>query len=258
MNLIDSHCHLDFPELAVGLEQELNACADTGVNQIVIPGVTSADWQRVLTCTDLHHPVTRHAALGLHPCFLNQHSLVADIDRLESLIRTRSDIIAVGECGLDLFLEDPQLELQQELFNAQLELAKQFDLPVILHVRRSVDLVLKSLRRHKVKAGGVAHAFSGSLHQAREFAKLGFLIGVGGAITYERAQRLRKVVVKLPLEQILLETDAPDMPLHGFQGELNRPSRVKLVAECLAQLRGISNEEVAEQTTANAKQLFAL
>ena len=258
MNLIDSHCHLDFPELAEGLEQELDACADAGVNQIIIPGVTSADWQRVITCTELQHPVTRYAALGLHPCFLNHHSFKADIERIESLLRTHSKIVAVGECGLDLFIENPQLELQQQLFDAQLELAKQFNLPVILHVRRSVDLVLKSLRRHKLKAGGVAHAFSGSIQQAQEFAKLGFKIGIGGSITYERAQRLRKVSVDISLTQILLETDAPDMPLNGFQGEPNRPSRVALVAECLAQLRGISVEEVAAQTTANAKQLFGL
>ncbi len=258
MNLIDSHCHLDFPELAEGLEQELDACADAGVNQIIIPGVTSADWQRVLDSTLFHHPVTRYAALGLHPCFLNHHSLKTDIERLESLLRTHSNIVAVGECGLDLFIENPQLEQQLQLFDAQLELAKQFELPVILHVRRSVDLVLKSLRRHQLKAGGVAHAFSGSIQQAQEFAKLGFKIGIGGSITYERAQRLRKVVVEIPLTEILLETDAPDMPLNGFQGEPNRPSRVKLVAECLAQLRGISVEEVAEQTTANAKQLFGL
>ena len=171
MNLIDSHCHLDFPELAEGLEQELDACADAGVNQIIIPGVTSADWQRVLDSTQFQHPVSRYAALGLHPCFHGHHSLDTDIERLESLMRTHSNIVAVGECGLDLFIENPQLELQQQLFDAQLQLAKQFELPVILHVRRSVDLVLKSLRRHQLKAGGVAHAFSGSIQQAQEFAK---------------------------------------------------------------------------------------
>ena len=113
MNLVDSHCHLDFPELAEGLEQELDACADAGVSQIIIPGVTAADWQRVLDSAGFHHTVARYAALGLHPCFLDQHSLAEDIERLELLLRTESNILAVGECGLDLYIESPQLELQK-------------------------------------------------------------------------------------------------------------------------------------------------
>lgn len=256
--LFDSHCHLDFPEFAVGISSHLDQAQLKGVTDILVPGVTANDWFRVIDTCQLSHPIQRHLALGLHPCFLQQHNVEQDLLTLEAHLKQRDDIVAIGECGLDLFIEEPQLDTQQTLFDAQLELAAAYDLPVVLHVRRSVDLVTQRLRRHRLQRGGIAHAFSGSQQQADNLVALGFLIGVGGAVTYERANRLRRVVCSLPATSLALETDAPDMPLSGYQGASNHPLRVAEVAETVARLRGESTESIAQQTYHNVAALLGL
>ena len=242
----------------MGYATHLDRANDSGVSDILIPGVTQADWGRILQLCAIHHPVKRHVALGLHPCFMSHHSPASDLSRLESLLDSRHDIVAVGECGLDLFIDNPHIEDQQRLLDAQLVLAKRYNLPVVLHVRRAVDLILKALRRHKLPRGGIAHAFSGSVQQAEQFRDLGFLIGVGGAVTYPRAQRLRKLVSTCPIDTIVLETDAPDMPLSGFQGQSNHPCKVKDVAQAVSQLRDESLEYVSTQTHVNVNRLLGL
>lgn len=256
--LFDSHCHLDFPEFAVGINTHLNQAQANGVTDILVPGVTANEWSRVLHACQLTHPVRRHIALGLHPCFLQQHDIDQNLLELETHLKQRDDVVAVGECGLDLFIEDPQLETQLRLFDAQLELAAKFDLPVVLHVRRAVDLITQRLKRHRLRRGGIAHAFSGSQQQADNLVALGFLIGVGGVVTYERANRLRKVVCSLPVTSLALETDAPDMPLCGYQGMPNHPSRVAEVAATVADLRGESTEYIAQQTHHNVTDIMGL
>jgi len=256
--LFDSHCHLDFPEFAVGISSRLDQAQAKGVTDILVPGVTANDWSRVIQSCQLNHPVRRHLALGLHPCFLQQHDIDQDLLTLETHLKQRDDVVAIGECGLDLFIENPQLEIQQTLLDAQLELAAAFELPVVLHVRRSVDLITQHLKRHRLRRGGIAHAFSGSQQQADNLVALGFLIGVGGAVTYERANRLRRVVCSLPLTSLALETDAPDMPLSGYQGMPNHLSQVAQVVETVAALRGEPVEAVAQQTHHNVAALLGL
>lgn len=166
--------------------------------------------------------------------------------------------MAVGEIGLDFRPGQAEAAQQEQLLEAQLKLAKAHDLPVLLHAVKAHDQVLKLLRRQNLPRAGIVHAFSGSEQQAREYAKLGFKLGFGGAMTHERAHKLHRLVAELPLEWLVLETDAPDMPLSGHQGERNEPSRVAEVARLIAELRGISVEEVKAVTHATAVSLLKL
>lgn len=263
MELIDTHCHLDFEPLSdlsntTTLEHTLGLAKAEGVSTIVLPAVSASRWQRVLDICESNHEVQLIPALGLHPCFLDQHT-DQHLILLEQLIQlNRNKIKALGEAGLDLFIDNPRVERQLELLNGQIELAKTFNLPLLLHGRRAVDQLLKVLRQARPAAGGVIHAFSGSEQQAGQLWDLGFYIGLGGSITYARAQRLRRVAKAVPLESILLETDAPDMPLCGYQGQSNWPHRVAKVARILASIRGVGCEQIAAQTSMNARQLLAL
>lgn len=262
MELIDTHCHLDFEPLSgvsnpEYLELTLALAKAEKVSTIIVPAVSSARWEGVLELCSSSGSVRRLPALGLHPCYLNQHR-DADLQQLETLLGQHPEIKALGETGLDLFIEDPQIDRQIELFEGHIALAKRFNLPLLLHGRRAVDQIIKILRRTKPPRGGILHAFSGSEQQARQLWDLGFYLGIGGSVTYERAQRLRRVVEAVPLESILLETDAPDMPMQGFQGEPNWPHRIGYVARILADIRRVPVEVIAEQTTANARRLFGL
>lgn len=255
LRLIDSHCHLDFAAFDKNREQELQHCAEQGVEAVVIPGVAAASWGALSDLCALH--ANLFPAYGLHPYFLDQH-LDQHIDVLAQHLRA-NQAVAVGEFGLDYFLAELDPERQQTLFTAQLDIAKQLALPVILHVRKAHDQVLKELRRLQLPQAGVVHAFSGSEQQARQYIELGFKLGFGGAVTYERARKLRRLAVNLPLAAIVLETDAPDMaPAFAPQGEPNRPSFLPGIARCMAELRGIGVDELAEQTRANAVSLFRL
>lgn len=262
MELIDTHCHLDFEPLSgvsnpEYLQLTLALAQAEKVSTIFVPAVTASRWQAVLDVCAVAGPVKRYPALGLHPCFLSEH-VDDDLERLEVALAQHSEIRAVGETGLDLYIDAPEIDRQLRLFEGQVQLANQFNLPLLLHGRRAVDQVIKVLRQHEPKAGGVLHAFSGSEQQAKQLWELGFLIGIGGSITYERAQKLRRVVKSVPLESILLETDAPDMPMQGFQGEPNWPHRVGYAARTLAELRGDTVEAIAAQTTANARRLLRI
>ena len=262
MELIDTHCHLDFEPLSgvsnpECLQLTLGLAQAESVSTIVVPAVSASRWDAVLEVCRAPGPVARIPALGLHPCFLAEHA-ETDLIQLESYLTQTPEVKAIGECGMDLFIDDPQPERQIHFLAAQIELAKQFDLPLLLHGRRAVDQLIKLLRQQRPQAGGVLHAFSGSEQQAKQLWDLGFLIGLGGSITYERAQRLRRVAQSVPLESILLETDAPDMPMNGFQGEPNWPHRVGYAARTLAELRSMDVTAVAEQTSANARRLMKL
>lgn len=252
MRLIDSHCHIDFPQFDSRRQELLAQASLSGVDEIVVPGVTEKHWGRLLDCVSHHAGL--HAALGLHPCFLDQHQ-PEDLKRLARLLETQT-VCAVGEIGLDLFIPDADLDAQLFYLDQQLALAKQFDLPVLLHVRKAHDQMLQRLRRVKLQAGGVVHAFSGSKQQAMQYVDLGFKLGIGGTITYERAKKLRSIVSEMDLADLILETDAPDMPLSGYRDEINQPARVREVAEMVAQLKRCSVEQVARITTAQAVGLF--
>ena len=253
VKLFDSHCHLDFAVFDQDREALFRRAADVGVEHFLVPGVEAGRWQNVIT---LAQRPDCFAALGLHPCFLSSHHK-QHLQQLDQLL-SEGKAVAVGEIGLDYWQGPTEADEQQYFFDAQLELAKRYQLPVVLHVRKAHDQVLARLRKIKLSAGGFVHAFSGSLQQAEQYIGLGFKLGFGGAISYDRARKLRRLVAELPLESMVLETDAPDMPLAEYREQPNTPERIRQVAEIIAQLRGISVDEVARVTTATARQLLDL
>lgn len=198
------------------------------------------------------------AALGLHPIVVEEHTQQS-LEELDALLATRPEkVIAIGEIGLDLYRDNPQFERQQELLDAQLKMAKRYDLPVLLHSRRTHDKLAMQLKKHNLPRTGVVHGFAGSLQQAQRFIDLGYCIGVGGTITYPRASKTRDVMAQLPLASLLLETDAPDMPLNGFQGQPNRPERAAKVFATLCELRPEAPDVIANALFHNTQRLFAL
>jgi TatD DNase family protein len=256
MKFIDTHCHFDFPPFVDDARESIARAAQSGVERIIVPCVDASRFALVTQLAQQHQAL--YAALGLHPINIAAHQ-DAHLDELESwLKKPESKRVAIGEIGLDLYMDDAQFDKQTRLLDAQLRLAKQYDLPVILHSRRTHDRLAMHLRRHDLPRRGVVHGFAGSQQQAERFIQLGYAIGVGGTITYERATKTRNTLANLPLEALLLETDAPDMPLQGFQGQPNRPERARNVFEVLCQLRSESPEEIANALWHNSLHLFAL
>ena len=245
--LIDSHCHLDAAEFDADRDAVQAAALAAGVGRIVVPGVAVDGFEKLKTS------VARYpgcfAAYGIHPLYVMQ-AADADLDVLRRWLQTEKPV-AVGEIGLDFYVPGIDPARQELFFVEQLKLAREFDLPVILHVRRAVDQVLKQLRRIRV-SGGIAHAFNGSRQQADEFIKLGFKLGFGGAMTYAGSTRIRALAATLPLDSIVLETDAPDMAPAWLNGGRNSPAELPRIAAVLAELRGLPVAEIAERTSANA------
>ncbi|MEA9746029.1 TatD family hydrolase [Xanthomonas campestris pv. raphani] len=253
MHLIDSHCHLDASEFDADRAAVIARAQAAGVMQQVVPAITAASWPGMREACALAPGL--HPAYGLHPIFLDQHRP----EHLEVLAEwiARERPCAIGECGLDFFLEGLDAQTQRHYFDGQLQLAKRFDLPLIVHARRAVEEVIA---RIKAVGGirGVVHSFAGSPEQAQQLWKLDFMIGLGGPVTYPRANRLRGLAAQMPLQHLLLETDAPDQPDAGIRGQRNEPARLRTVLDCIAQLRGEPAEAIAAQTSANARRLFGL
>lgn len=246
--LIDTHCHLDAAEFGGRQDDIVHAAQSAGVGVLVFPSVERANFAAVQTICARHPDCA--PAYGIHPMYVDR-AQPGDLDALRSQL-AQPGVVAVGEIGLDFFVEEYDREKQESWFAAQLELAREFGLPVLLHIRRAQDTVLKHLRRIRV-IGGIAHAFNGSRQQADAFVKLGFKLGFGGAMTHTRATRLRALAAGLPLESIVLETDAPDIPPDFLErGRPNKPEYLPRIAQTLAELRGLSAEEIAQATTANA------
>ena len=218
-----------------------------------MPAIDAAGWPKLRELCAVDEGL--HPAYGLHPMYLSSHR-PQHLHELREWLQ-RELPVAVGECGLDFFVDDLDPATQRDYFLRQLELAKEFDLPVVLHARRAVEEVIAHLRRIG-GLRGVVHSYSGSLEQARQLFDLGFCLGFGGPITYERARRLREIVVQMPLEFLLLETDAPDQPLSTHRGERNEPAYLPEVLKVAAALRGESEASVAAATSANARRLFGL
>jgi len=253
MELVDTHCHLDLPVFDADRASILKRCRENGVNTIVVPGVLADGWEHLLEFCAGEEGL--YAALGLHPVYLEQHT-DADLDALESLLSERRPV-AIGEIGLDYYLKDLDQTRQQALLEAQLEMARAADLPVILHVRKAHDQMLSILKRVRVR-GGIAHAFNGSLQQAAEYAGLGFKLGFGGMLTFERSSKLRALARAVPLDSIVLETDAPDMTVVQHRGERNSPEYLPFCLAALAGVRAADPQAVARQTTANAVDVLGL
>lgn len=253
MLLVDSHSHLDAPEFDADREDVIARAHAAGVTRQVLCGIEAAEWpalRKVCASAPGLYP-----AYGLHPMFLSSHR-DTHIDDLHGWLE-REHPVAVGECGLDYFIDGFDAQAQGRVFDAQLRLAREFDLPVIVHARRAVDAVIAAIRQVG-GLRGVVHSFSGSPQQAEQLWQLDFMIGLGGPVTYERAQRLRRLATAMPLQWLLLESDAPDQPDAGIRGERNEPARVRAVLETIASLRQQDPEEIAEVTTGNAERLFGL
>lgn len=262
---IDTHCHLDAPEFAGDVAAVRAQAAAQGVAHCVLPAVEVSNFS---TVRDLAHQFGDSYALGIHPLYVPraQEEDLGVLDAALTIARSDPRCVAVGEIGLDYFVpqlqQSPQRERQEFFYQAQLRLARQHDLPVILHVRRSADRLLRGLRETPVQ-GGIAHAFNGSLQQAQAFLNLGFKLGFGGAVTFERALQLRRLATQLPLDAIVLETDAPDIPPHwlyattqqraaGQSAGRNAPGELPRIAQVVAQLRGLPAEALAEACWQNA------
>ncbi|MBA6135159.1 TatD family hydrolase [Pseudomonas juntendi] len=256
MRLIDTHTHLDFPDFDADRARLLANAAARGVERMVVLGVYQANFQRVWALAGAEPGL--YAALGLHPVYLEQHRPEHLQQLREWLERLRGDprLCAVGEFGLDYYLEHLDKARQQALFEAQLQMACDFQLPALLHVRRSHAQVIATLKRYKPARAGVVHAFAGSYEEAREYIKLGFRLGLGGAATWPQALRLRKTLARLPLYSVVLETDAPDMAPAMFPGVRNSPEHLPEIAGALAKVMGVEAGELAAASTRNACELF--
>ena len=261
MQLIDSHSHIDFSEFDDDREATIKRAKDAGISNIIVSATTAERFSLIKKLCDEQgdeHPQC-HPAYGLHPMFMGEHK-PHHLNDLKNWIENENPI-AIGEIGLDYFIDEANIEGNKEsqlkLFIAQLELADKFDLPVIIHARKSLDIVLKHLRQFPHVVGSI-HSFSGSKQQAKQLIDLGFYLGFGGPITYTRATRLRKLIETLPLESLLLETDSPDQPDALHYNERNEPAFLLNVARVVAELRGVDVETVAQITTYNAKRLFGL
>ncbi len=258
---IDTHCHLDAPELAPDVGAVRGQARAAGVAHCVLPAVERSNWDTVRLLAHRHGD---SYALGIHP-LCTRTAADEDLDLLGTALEQHRDdprLVAVGEIGLDYFVPGLDPARQEHFYRAQLRLARRFDLPVILHVRRSADRLLKALREMPGLTG-IAHAFNGSEQQAQAFVDLGFKLGFGGAVTYDRALQLRRLAASLPLDSLVMETDSPDIPPHWLyttaaereagrpQGR-NTPGELPRIAQVVAGLRGMPVQELAAASTANA------
>ena len=278
MQFTDSHCHLDFTEFNENRSDLLLQCEAKNIHRIIVPSVNPKHWQRVLSLANLSKPSTHvniACALGIHPWFLilqdslsttNYNLSFQEQQLKQTIMHSRNEIIAIGECGIDVFKAKKNtpneqafienIQLQQDFFDMQLHIAKENNLPVIVHHCQSHSLILPLLKQNKLDKAGVIHAFSGSYQQAKDYIDLGFKLGIGSTITYPRAKKTINAIKRLPLSSLLLETDAPAMPPMGQQGMINSPLNLINVFQALVSIRGESEELIAEQIEINVEQLF--
>ena len=251
MTLIDSHCHLDVAAFAADLPETLVRARQDGVRAFIVPAIAAAGWPHLADLAEVHDGL--HPAYGLHPMFLAEHTN-ADLEALPGWL-ARPECVAVGECGLDFFVPGLDIERQEAIFIAHIRLAHALGKPLIIHARKATERVIQLLKSHGPTTG-VIHSYSGSLEQARQLVAMGYLLGIGGPITYPRSARLRAIVQEIPLSKLLLETDAPDQPMQGEQGQRNEPAKLPKVAHAVAEACGLSYETVSLQTADNTRRLF--
>ncbi len=262
IEFFDSHCHFDFAAFDDNRQIIWQHCHGLGIVQLMVPGVCPEQWHAAARIAEQGSGI--YFAAGIHPWWvekviqgeLNAQQIENIRGKLELSIHHKK-CVAIGECGLDAVIST-KLAVQQELLDVHLQLASELKLPVIIHCRKAHNELILALKKFNLPAGGVIHAFSGSIDLATTYWRLGFRLGIGGTITYERAHKTREAVRQLPIEALLLETDAPDMPLHGHQGQLNTPENLPAIAQVLADIRKESLSYIAQQTTKNARTLFGL
>lgn len=255
--MIDTHCHLDFKDFDHDRQKVLASCREKGVSTIIIPAVSAATFDK--TIQSCAHDNSLKFALGLHPFFIEEHQ-PQDLLTLDQLVeKTRP--IAIGEIGLDFFeknLIEPSLkEKQIAFFSKQLIIAKHHDLPVIIHNRKAHDECIQLLKEAQLK-GGIIHAFNGSIQHAEKYIELGFLLGFGGMLTFERSTKLRALAKKIPLSAMVLETDAPDMAVIQHKGERNSPEYIPYICDALAEIKQVPATTIDKVTSENARRVLAL
>ncbi len=255
--MIDSHCHLDLPPFAQDVDQVLADSRSAGVSRFLIPGTTPSGWQRQHQLANAHADID--IAYGLHPYFLSddenlrrQHTQMLE----QQLGKPHDALVAIGETGLDKVV-DVALDIQQPLLMDHLALVKEMDLPVILHHRKSHHLLLKAIKDSGFSGGGVIHAFSGNAQIAQAYIDCGFVLGIGGTITYPRGSKTRNAVKAVGIEHVLLETDAPDMPMSGRQGKRNSPAYLGDVVSELAALVDVTEDEISRRTSDTYHRVFS-
>ncbi len=253
MELIDSHCHLDDERLDDNRAEVLHAAQQLGIKHFIVPAMTQQRWPLLYRLKQSYRHI--HIAYGYHPLFMHMH-IQPNMALLEKYL-CEHKAVAVGECGLDFFHSTVAEKAQRSIFEQQLDVARNLSLPCIIHSRKSLDIVISMLRKKQL-AGGVLHSFSGSLQQAQQLYDLGFKLGIAATVCFERAKKLQSVVKAMPLASLLLESDAPDQTGPDYQGQLNQPAFMYAQLKKVAELKHLSESEVARQTTLNTKGLFRL
>jgi len=253
MSLFDTHCHLDVEAFDPDRREVLARARLAGVQDLLIPAIQRDGWQKLWDLC--REDPGLHPAIGLHPVMLEKHA-EADLEALEIFVRSKRPV-AIGEIGLDHAIRSLDQLRQLDLLEAQLAIAVRHQLPVVLHVRKAHEPVLKSLKAH-APIGGICHAFNGSLQQAQRYMDLGFGFGFGGMLTYTHARHLHELAKELPLDHIVLETDAPDMSGIEHRQQRNSPEYLPEVVSILASLRGTSPQSIVEATTRNALRLLRI
>lgn len=253
MQLIDSHCHLDDDRLDLLRDEVVAAATRSGVTRMILPATSANRWEKLKQLCAQYDGL--YPAYGLHPMFVEQHQSI-HLRELDEWLG-REPVVAVGECGLDFFASRVDEKWQKQLFQEQLQLADNHQLPVIVHVRKAMDEVISLLRRQG-RHGGVIHSFAGSEQQARQLYDLGFKLGIAATVSFERARKLRGVVAAMPLDALLLESDAPDQPGAAHRGQLNQPAYIVEHLQIIAELREMEVTDLAAALTLNTESLFNL
>jgi TatD DNase family protein len=253
MQLIDSHCHLDDDRLDALRAEIVSAAELCGVTRMILPATSANRWEKLKQLCEQYDGL--YPAYGLHPMFIEQHQ-ASHLRELDEWL-DREPAVAVGECGLDFFVSRVDEKWQKQLFQEQLQLADNHQLPVIVHVRKAMDEVISLLRRQG-RHGGVIHSFAGSEQQARQLYDLGFKLGIAATVSFERARKLRAVVAAMPLDALLLESDAPDQPGAAHRGQLNQPAYIVEHLQIIAELREMEVTDLAAALTLNTESLFNL
>lgn len=247
--LVDTHAHIDFDDFSDDRTEVINRSNTLGIKHIFVPAITQKTWPQTIKVCQQHESC--ELALGLHPVFIDQHQ-PQHLNQLDELIKQHTPI-AIGEIGLDFYSKEllEHKEKQIAFFTKQLIIAKQHNLPVIIHNRKAHDECIQLLSEHQLK-GGIIHAFNGSIQQANKYIELGFLLGFGGMLTFDRSNKLRKLVQQLPIESIVLETDSPDMTVSQHKGQRNSPEYILYVMQAIAKIKKLSQREVSTITSNNA------
>ena len=251
--LIDSHCHLDFEVFDNDRSDVLQRARDNNISDIVIPGTERIFWDRIKQLCKNHTQL--HACYGLHPYWVSDHNK-QDIEKLKEYIDSNRPV-ALGECGLDFRPQQADKKTQLYFFEAQLDIAESAQLPVVIHSVKATETVIQSIKKFK-KLKGMIHSYSGSQEQARQLIDLNFFISVGGSVTYDSAKNIKEVVKNIPLTSLLIETDAPDQPDEKNRGKRNEPAFIVNTVKVISEIREQPTDMIAEQTTINAKKLFAI